>query len=136
MNTPRDNCNGAMIDGLLYVFGGRNSNTGQSTMKSLEIYDPIEQTWKFGASVSYLMVFVPIDLQMPTGRRSFATAVVKGKIVALGGERSSNQSGTFSEVEEYDPRTNLWTSLPPMPEGRHGVASTRLGNGIPCVHVL
>lgn len=48
----------------------------------------------------------------------------------MGGERSSSATGTFVEVEEYDPLGNTWTSLPPMPEGRHGIAATKLGNGI------
>lgn len=56
--------------------------------------------------------------------------VVEGKIVALGGEKSNAATGTFAQVEEYDPVTNTWSSLPPMPQGKHGIAATRLGNGI------
>jgi hypothetical protein len=31
-------------------------------------------------------------------------------------------AGTFNEVEAYSPRRNSWTSHPPMPTARHGLA--------------
>jgi hypothetical protein len=73
--------------------------------------------------------FLNSQLKMPTARRSFVTAVVENKILALGGEKSGYPTGTFVEVEEFDPVTNTWASLPPMPEGRHGMASTKMANG-------
>ena len=36
--------------------------------------------------------------------------------------------GAFRAVEVYDPATNIWTKMPPMPMPRHGVAGAMLGN--------
>ncbi len=45
----------------------------------------------------------------------------------IGGERTST-GGSFAANEEYDPQTNSWTKLTPMPTPRHGaVAGTIKG---------
>ncbi len=53
--------------------------------------------------------------QMPTARGSLSTAVVNGKIYAIGG---ANNNGTLGTNEEYDPATNTWTERAPMPTPR------------------
>ncbi len=35
---------------------------------------------------------------------------------------------TFRVVEAYDPATNSWSNLPPMPVSRHGLAAGAIGN--------
>ena len=49
---------------------------------------------------------------MPTGRHSFATSVVNGKIYAIGGRY------TVKLLNEYDPATDTWTTKIPMPTER------------------
>ncbi len=43
-----------------------------------------------------------------------------GLIFVVGGEA---RSGTFSEVEAYDPKTNRWSAHAPMPTARHGLGA-------------
>ena len=35
---------------------------------------------------------------------------------------------TFRAVEAYDPASNTWTEMPPMPVSRHGLAVGVIGN--------
>ncbi|MHC4461984.1 MAG: Kelch repeat-containing protein [Planctomycetota bacterium] len=54
---------------------------------------------------------------MPTARLGLATAVVNGKIYAIGGYTASN-SARLSTVEEYDLATDTWTQKSDMPTAR------------------
>ena len=46
-----------------------------------------------------------------------------------GGEVTTQQLvGAFRAIEAYDPLTNSWSTLPPMPMPRHGVAGAVIGN--------
>ncbi|PYJ97468.1 MAG: hypothetical protein DME23_15360 [Verrucomicrobia bacterium] len=52
---------------------------------------------------------------MPTARAGLAAVAVGGKIYAIGG---FNNGGTRSDVAEYDPASDTWTTKAPMPAGR------------------
>ena len=54
---------------------------------------------------------------MPTARQELATAVLNGKIYAIGGYDSSGTPTNIVEV--YDPTTNTWTSAHPIPRALH-----------------
>lgn len=56
---------------------------------------------------------------MPTARGGFGTAVVNGRIYAIGG---LNGDAPLNVVEEYNPITNKWTNRTPMPTARSGFA--------------
>jgi N-acetylneuraminic acid mutarotase len=62
---------------------------------------------------------------MPTARGGVAGAVFDGLFVVAGGEQLS---GTFTEVEAFDPVANHWLSLPSLPTPRHGLAAAAVGN--------
>ena len=64
---------------------------------------------------------------MPTARSGIAAAVLDGRIVVVGGE---GPSGTFGEVESYDPETNGWSSLARMPKARHGLGAVAVDRRI------
>jgi len=67
---------------------------------------------------------------MPGGARS-ATAwgTYDGRIYVTGGEtRTNHMSGVFRAFEAYDPRSNQWTTMPPMVFARHGLAGDFIGN--------
>jgi len=59
---------------------------------------------------------------MPTARGYLATAVVNGRIYAIGGAYGST-SGS-SAVEEYDPSTDTWTRKANMPQARSGFSTS------------
>jgi len=54
---------------------------------------------------------------MPTARQELATAVLDGKIYAIGGYDSSGTPTNIVEV--YDPTTNTWASAHPIPVALH-----------------
>ena len=44
------------------------------------------------------------------------------RIYVVGGEgRDYHVEGVFRDIEAFDPATNEWDKLPPMPTARHGV---------------
>ena len=61
---------------------------------------------------------------MPTARSGIAAAVLDGRIVVVGGEATT---GTFDQVELYDPRSNGWSVLARMPTARHGLGAVSIG---------
>jgi N-acetylneuraminic acid mutarotase len=60
---------------------------------------------------------------MPTARLGLTTAVVNGKIYAIGGYARAN-SPAMKTVEEYDPATDTWTTKADMPTQRWLLATS------------
>ncbi len=53
-------------------------------------------------------------------QQQLASPVNNSDIYVFGGEEPSK---TFDNNEKYDAKTNKWTSEPPMPTARHGLAA-------------
>ena len=67
--------------------------------------------------------------RMPTARSGGVTGTDGRRIYVAGGEVTTQQLvGAFRAIEAYDPLTNSWSTLPPMPMPRHGVAGAVIGN--------
>ena len=64
---------------------------------------------------------------MPTKRSGVTSQVLNQKILVFGGE---SDKGTFTENEAYNPNTDIWETLKPMPVARHGVGSVYYNNAI------
>ena len=64
---------------------------------------------------------------MPTPRSGIAAGVLDGRILVVGGE---GPSGTFNQVEGYDPAAKTWRSFAPLPTARHGLAAAVVGHRI------
>ena len=62
---------------------------------------------------------------MPTARSGLAGVVYKGVFMVLGGENPP--IGTNPENEAYDPKTDKWVTLAPMPGGRHATGAATDG---------
>jgi large repetitive protein len=110
----RDHFHAGILDGKLYVAGGRLSSAvpGEGfrhTVSEVDVYDLRGGTWST----------LPTTTNLPTARAGSATAVLEGRLLVLGGE-SGSQEPAHAEVEALDPRTGRWTSLAPMVQGRHG----------------
>ena len=56
-----------------------------------------------------------------------ATAVLAGRIFLFGGEETAR---VFAENEVYDPTTDSWTTMAPMPTPRHGTGAATVGDTI------
>ena len=64
---------------------------------------------------------------MPTKRSGITSQILNKRILVFGGESSK---GTFKKNEAYDPNTDTWEALKPMPTGRHGLGSVNYKNTI------
>jgi N-acetylneuraminic acid mutarotase len=92
----------------LYAVGGLNSS--QVPVNTNEAYDPETDTWSTKAP-------------MPTARHHLASAVIDGKLFALGGRILGDgvpswdikiELSNFNRNEMYDPQTDKWSVKQPM----------------------
>src|SRR5205823_918169 len=68
---------------------------------------------------------------MPTGRSGHTAAVLDNRVYTFGGEGNpASPIGIYSQVEVYDPATDQWGQLDPMPTGRHAVPAVTAGDRI------
>ncbi|WP_425408583.1 Kelch repeat-containing protein [Hyphococcus sp.] len=114
--TPRNSAAGAVVNGVLYVIGGRTVSEGNTG--AVEVYDAQSDRW---ASAS----------PMPKAQGGLAAAVLNGKIYAFGGEYfTPRPGGVFAEAWEYNPDTDKWRAVAAMPRRRHGLGAVALGDAI------
>ncbi len=112
--TARSSATGAVIDGRLYVAGGRRTDDGITNLGALERYDPVADTW------TELR-----PLPQPSG--GLAGAALDGRLYVFGGEYFSGDGGVYEYTWAYDPEADTWTKQPSMPTPRHGLAGATLG---------
>ena len=107
--------------GRIYILGGTLSSQKVRygrTLASVERYDPDSDAWEAVAP-------------MGTARKCCATAVLFGKIYAVGGHfPESDTYGQLSSAERYDPTADEWEPIPDMPGGRRGEAAAVAYNGV------
>lgn len=116
--TRRNAAAAAVLDGKLYVIGGRAPGiraTDQSSLASVEVYDPATDTWRAGPD-------------LPAARSGAAAVVVGGRLYLLGGESTSG--GVRDTVHRLDPATGTWAELPRMPYAAHGLGAVVVGGAI------
>jgi N-acetylneuraminic acid mutarotase len=108
--TQRNHIAAAAIDGKIFVAGGRFEGGFRSQMTNvLEVFDP-----KTGAWAS--------RKPMPTVRGGVNGIAANGCLHVFGGEgNAADPKGLFHQHEVYNPVTDSWTSLEPMPVPVHGV---------------
>jgi N-acetylneuraminic acid mutarotase len=115
MPTARHHAGSAVVDGKIFVIGGRISDSLENISIN-EAYDPEQDRWITNLEA------------MPSQRSGIAAAAAavsfvnssSNNIYVFGGEEPSK---TFNNNERYDAMTNQWTSEPPMPTARHGLAA-------------
>ena len=120
MSVPRNHAFGGVVNGKIYVIGGRTGHgfiLSATNTNTVEEYDPASNTWS-----------MPKE-RMPTARSGGASGTDGRLIYVAGGEVTTTQLvGAYRAVEAYNPATNSWITLPPMPMPRHGVAGAVIGN--------
>jgi N-acetylneuraminic acid mutarotase len=110
MPTARHHAGSAVVDGKIFVVGGRISGSLEN-ISGNEAYDPGLDRWITNLEA------------MPSKRSGIAASSPvnnSNSIYVFGGEEPSR---TFNNNEKYDTNTNTWTSEPPMPTARHGLAA-------------
>jgi N-acetylneuraminic acid mutarotase len=119
MPTARNHLLVGAVGGKIYAIGGRIGAAFiglASDTDVVEEYDPGADLWR-------------IKARMPTARSAIAGGVHGGRIYVAGGEMQDTQkSATFRAFEAYDPASNSWTVMPPMPVSRHGMAGGITGD--------
>lgn len=109
----REQHGAAMIDGALYVVGGRQGNLAY-TLNTLEVYRPSQREWERWESMAHR-------------RSGVAVTSYGGRIWVFGGEAPTV---TFNDAESYDPTARAWTTLEPMPTARQGAGVAEAGGRI------
>lgn len=104
----RHHVNLAVADGKIYAMGGYNvTRTNRfNFLESAYEYNPVSQIWDT----------IP---HMPTPRAEMSVVSFDDKIYAIGGRLPGQNPIVISNANEmYDPLTETWTVLSPMPSGR------------------
>ena len=110
MNVGRAGHAATVGKGVLYVIGGTIIGDPNLTA-TVEAFDPKTNVWIFKAP-------------MPTARTHLAAARGgDGRIYAIGGCLTSDGYVGENIVEALAPFTNVWSSAPPMPTARTGLAA-------------
>ncbi|PYU35139.1 MAG: hypothetical protein DMG31_04570 [Acidobacteria bacterium] len=136
--TARDHIGVIVLGERIHVIGGRISNhitdntkptqasrglpydvvTNGPNTSLHDVYDPVTNSWQSAAP-------------LPTARSNGAAVYYHGLILYDGGEcqRPNPKGGgdTFAENEAYDPKTNRWLTLAPLPAGRQGFGAGAFG---------
>lgn len=115
--TPRNSAAVGVIDGLIYVAGGRTMKGGN--MANLDRYNPATDRWES---------LTP----MPYAGGGLNGGVVGGQFYVFGGEKLGTQGaeGVLPYTVRYDPASDAWRSLPNMPTPRHGQAVVSVGGAL------
>lgn len=116
MPTARSAGVAVVVAGKIYVAGGRPPRGAD-----FAVYDPQADSW----------TTLP---DMPTQRNHIAGATIGGKVYVVGGRFGAGfRSDMTNVLEVFDPATNSWSTMAPMPTVRGGINGIA-ANG--CLHVL
>ncbi len=117
--TARNSAASAVIDGRIYVVGGRqylgqpDGTAVNVNVASLEAFDPETGLWS-------------VKAPMPQAAGGLAAAAVGGKLYVVGGEQWSPTRKVFAEGWVYDPATDEWDAMPDLNVPRHGLAAAAI----------
>ncbi|WP_394620301.1 Kelch repeat-containing protein [Lentzea sp. JNUCC 0626] len=118
---PRQEHSVAALGRHVYVIGGIRPDGagGVTTVADVEVYDTRANTWRRAAPL-------PVPMNHPNA------VAVGGRIYVLGGLSGGASWQALADSFVYNPVTDRWTKLPPMPKGFErgsaamGVLGTRI----------
>jgi|GEM_PF-1647692 len=103
----------------IYAIGGQTGQDAGSVFK--------RSVYKFNEDANIWTKMADL-INQPRSHIAYASFVHNGKIIVAGGETDSgtpNKPKNLNNVEQYDPATNKWSSLKPLPAARtSGVAGS------------
>ena len=119
MPTGRNHLAGAELNGKVYIVGGRFEAGFQSPQTPVvEVFDPPTNAWSTRAP-------------MPKARGGINGLAAHGCLHVFGGEGHAEASnGLHDDHDVYNPVTNTWVSLAPMPTPVHGVTGAVFLSGL------
>ena len=115
----RSSHDAAILDGKIYVVGGRYGAGFQSERTdAVEVFDPATSAWTVRA-------------RMPRPRGGVNGIEASGCLYVFGGEgNAQHPSGVFPDHDVYNPVTDTWRRLDPMPVPVHGVTGAAFLDGL------
>lgn len=117
MPTARSEMTAVYLDGLIYVIGGYlNGSFPWRSSKAVEAYDPVTNLWSQRAA-------------LPKGLNHLQAAAHQGKLYVFGGLLDC-ECDPEPESWVYDPLTDQWAALAPMPDYRIAGSAVSLGDYI------
>ena len=116
MPTPRHHVASAVVDGNVYVIGGRVQGVSPiANVNVTEMYNPKMNIWVTLYS-------------MPSERSGISAASINNTtIYVFGGEDITK---TYNNNERYDTNYNKWESQEPLPTARHGLSAVSINDKI------
>jgi N-acetylneuraminic acid mutarotase len=108
MPTKRLGLSASVVDGKIYLIGGRIGEPTYAGVSATEVYDPSTDTWTTVDSI-------------PTPVSYHASAVVGNKIYIMGGSTRNTVGVNLTQI--YDPETDTWSSGASLPIGVDGAAA-------------
>ncbi|WP_165795433.1 Kelch repeat-containing protein [Deinococcus koreensis] len=121
----RNHLAGVALGGRIYAIGGQHGgNEARDNQSDVHAYDPATDAW---TAVS--------PLPLPLSHIAASTTVWRGQIVVVGGVTNASGSGAFEgrEMETvlaYDPRSNRWSRLQPLPAPRQSSVADVIGDAL------
>lgn len=117
---PRGHVGGAALLGRVHAIGGQFAHdTSPVDLDFHHAYDPLSDTWSEVA-----------PLPFPRSHFESGTFLVDGKVVIVGGRSIVMGLWALSDVTAYDPTSDVWMALPPLPQPRLGPTAELLGTEI------
>jgi N-acetylneuraminic acid mutarotase len=115
MPLARHHCLAAPYNGKIYLVSGRDVVIEEVQPESF-VFDPGAETYDQVAPIL-------------TPRGGAAGGTLGELIYVMGGEGDPDDpNGVFHEIEQYDPATDSWSSLPDMTVPRHGYQAAVIGD--------
>ena len=117
---PRTHMGDAVLNGKLYVIGGQRGNDSKLVAQTdVHVWNPATGKWTAAKS-----------LTVPRSHISSSTFVLNGRIILAGGE--FKHAGSLDDVTEYDPVSNTWREITPLPFRRLSSVARNINGQIFC----
>jgi N-acetylneuraminic acid mutarotase len=114
MPEERDNAGACVVDGDIYIFGGRTDDDVRTST-----------TYRFSTETNEWAVLA----LLPEAKARHSVSVLDGLIYVMGGDNDDN-GHSLSSVHRFDPVANLWSAVAPMCIARGALGSFVLGGNI------
>jgi len=117
---PSYGLGGAFVGGKFYAISGFRTTR-------LAVYNPASNTWASAAPLNFELSSYTYAGQYYAIRQYFGTAVLNEEIYVVGGDTGGE--GDLNTLYRYNPVSNEWTSLAPMPLGKRWALGAAAING-------
>lgn len=121
---PRNHMGGATAGGKIYAVGGQHLwDQLSGNQSSVHVYNPAIDTWKEVAPLPVPKGHVTANVLERNGRVIVISGIANGD-----GSRCPGCGEVVATIEEYDPATDTWTVLTPLPKPRQSPVSGIIGD--------